>query len=207
MLFLDPEHNVRIRFRRKFLLLSRTFNGITRWLEFAIIEEHYGEQFAYEPEIGMCRYMGWSEVGFATVAQLDAYRAESAKRREEMRKQAQAQKQVRTETERIHVIEHDTTPKTDTETTAEHEAEPASESVPVSNADYDTIYPSVEGEIRRLCERTGLDHDTVLEEAKRQRGKRLDRVRRGDLESAVHHVTVSDVEAAQKYYNTVEKWD
>ena len=50
------------RVKRKFLIIPRTFNGETRWLEFANIKEEYCEFV----DFGDCvPGWGWCEMGFA----------------------------------------------------------------------------------------------------------------------------------------------
>ena len=62
----DPEHRHSVRYRKKFLLIPRTFDGFTRWFETAYVRERYMELACAEPGIGMCFYHDWCEVGFVT---------------------------------------------------------------------------------------------------------------------------------------------
>lgn len=52
------------RTRRKFLLIPRSFDGETRWLEFAKIREDYVQYLVVE-EWGPDFVYGWCETGFA----------------------------------------------------------------------------------------------------------------------------------------------
>ena len=50
------------RVKRKFLFLPRSFNGETRWLEFANIKEEFIEYVDFGDALPG---MGWRETGFA----------------------------------------------------------------------------------------------------------------------------------------------
>ena len=50
-----------IRIKRKFLLIPRSFDGITYWLEWANIIEKYQWWGGYDP------HLGWCEIGIEEV--------------------------------------------------------------------------------------------------------------------------------------------
>lgn len=56
--------NTDTRVKRKFLFIPRTFDGETRWLEFANIKEDYVQYLVIE-DWGPDFAYGWCETGFA----------------------------------------------------------------------------------------------------------------------------------------------
>lgn len=65
MISYNPEYNKRVRYRRKFILWPRTFNGVRKWLEYSWFKETYGPHCTVDDGC-ICFYDTWSEEGFAT---------------------------------------------------------------------------------------------------------------------------------------------